>query len=64
MLKRQRFYSSKKEWSVLSWVVVNRKCYEKGTFFVKNGLQKGKGLDIWAESSFIEICWPVALTQK
>ena len=30
---------------------------ERGTFFVKNGIQKGKGLDLGAAPPRIKICW-------
>ena len=30
--------------------------YERGTFFVKNGIYKGKGLDLGAESPRVNIC--------
>ena len=33
------------------------KVYERGSFFVKNVILKGKGLDLWAEPPRIKVCW-------
>ena len=36
---------------------IELKVYERGTFFVKNGIQKGKGLDLGVEPPQVKICW-------
>ena len=51
---------------LVTWkgTIYHKKVYEKGTFAVKNGIYKGKGLDCGAEPPGLKLCCAYPLPRE